>query len=581
MSQYIESLFSLNLKLIFSFIFTAVCCYIFSFTLLRIELSKEFTITKAVEDIILTLDGSEEDQKQNRFVNTSKINRNKKNDCITSADADYVKTNDVIDNDEKICTKNKNIKVKKPKSVGYRRHHLEPSTKTILYSSVIFVTLFVYLLLVFVPGGSVILSFIGVLSVMVAFLKSQIVSEFRLGRFDRLSTLITLVLFTAACLCFFTYARYSLLEGVIYEGSARIVGYSDESYNNMAGDKVRRTDLEVAWGGNWACRNFGKQCQSHVNGALCEVEKQDDIDQFDDDGSEQYNLTAYKSNGDEDSHAYTTNNRKLKEGRSNDDSDKGRSNDYSSSNVVINDKNSINDEDKVEVLEEEVEDLEEELEDTEERYYVEKEIVDELEEEIQDVDEIVDEVSNAYYEELAYEDEILDENDKLYYANEDLYSENIDLYYKNKELEDELEELESDLDEARDSSFGGYIDDSFSDDYWKADWSRLWGDYACSDLFETDLESMDYSPDESPGNDGWPVVNIVGKCNTCEAFLLDYYSTMYFANVASYQTRGINYAIAGSASFLLTLILYLRQSMFPVEDDKDMELITSDGGVAV
>jgi len=115
----------------------------------------------------------------------------------------------------------------------------------------------------------------------------------------------------------------------------------------------------------------------------------------------------------------------------------------------------------------------------------------------------------------------------------------------------------------------------------KADWSRLWGDYACSDLFETDLENMDYSPDEPPGNDGWPFVTIVGKCNTCEAFLLDYYSTMYFANVSSYQTRGVNYAIAGSASLLLTLILAFRQSRFPVKDDKDMELITSDGGVAV
>ena len=35
----------------------------------------------------------------------------------------------------------------------------------------------------------------------------------------------------------------------------------------------KRTDLEVAWGGEWGCpREDGKQCQAFVQGAMCETE---------------------------------------------------------------------------------------------------------------------------------------------------------------------------------------------------------------------------------------------------------------------------------------------------------------------
>jgi len=45
------------------------------------------------------------------------------------------------------------------------------------------------------------------------------------------------------------------------------------------------------------------------------------------------------------------------------------------------------------------------------------------------------------------------------------YIRKISIFIKNKELEDEVEELEYDLDESRNSLFGEYIDDIFSDDY--------------------------------------------------------------------------------------------------------------------
>jgi len=126
-----------------------------------------------------------------------------------------------------------------------------------------------------------------------------------------------------------------------------------------------------------------------------------------------------------------------------------------------------------------------------------------------------------------------------------------------------------------------YDDDLVSDSYWdEMDWSyggNVWGEYACYDLFDYDMSGSTYNADEAPGSDDWPMVNIFGKCNTCDAYIVDYYSTQAFQKRQSYRIQGRNYLLLSFVGVGVTAFLHLKHRMYPLKDC-ELELMANDGG---
>jgi hypothetical protein len=123
-----------------------------------------------------------------------------------------------------------------------------------------------------------------------------------------------------------------------------------------------------------------------------------------------------------------------------------------------------------------------------------------------------------------------------------------------------------------------YDDDSYEDSYWdEQDWGSVWGEYACADLFDSDTSGQVYNSDSPPGTDSWPFVNIYGNCQTCEAFLVDYYSTQHFQEILQYKVSGRNYGLAALLSLCITMMLYIKHLRSPTEE-KEIELLSSEGG---
>ena len=141
------------------------------------------------------------------------------------------------------------------------RSKLTFEEKITLYAMVLLLLFLTYLLLVFLPSGAT-ASLLGTLCMSCVILKTQVSDEIRRRRYDRLSAILTLIIFAASFLSLITYASVGLKEGAIYEGPARIVGYDTSTYETTAsgnkknGNKQKemyatRMDLEVAWGGDW------------------------------------------------------------------------------------------------------------------------------------------------------------------------------------------------------------------------------------------------------------------------------------------------------------------------------------------
>ena len=122
-----------------------------------------------------------------------------------------------------------------------------------------------------------------------------------------------------------------------------------------------------------------------------------------------------------------------------------------------------------------------------------------------------------------------------------------------------------------------FEDDYFEDEYWGYDWDSAWGDYACNDLFDTDLSNESYDENEAPGNDVFPYVNIYGTCNSCKAFLVDYYSTAHFDKIREYQTHAWTYAGFGVLSIFMTAALMVKQHVSPAQENQ-IDLLMSEGG---
>lgn len=146
--------------------------------------------------------------------------------------------------------------------------------------------------------------------------------------------------------------------------------------------------------------------------------------------------------------------------------------------------------------------------------------------------------------------------------------ENEELQEENDELEKENEELQKELNEEN----GGKEHED--DDWGETDWSSVWGDYKCYNLFDADLNGVKFNPHKRPGSDDWPYLNIFGNCKTCEAYIVDYYSTEHFQSIQSYKKTGKNFGIAASLSLVLTLVFALKQRLSP-KGDNSIELLAT------
>lgn len=138
-------------------------------------------------------------------------------------------------------------------------------------ASVLALILLTYLLLV-QSNAAIYWRMIGSLIVFGVFLRFQIGEELRRQRVDRLMLLLSLFLFIASMLSTIVYSFRTLQQGEIYEGPARIVGYSLENYNNTEHDPTTRADIAVSWGKEWGCPlSGGKLCQANIQGAMCQT----------------------------------------------------------------------------------------------------------------------------------------------------------------------------------------------------------------------------------------------------------------------------------------------------------------------
>ena len=236
----------------------------------------------------------------------------------------------------------------------------------------------------------------------------------------------------------------------------------------------------------------------------------------------------------------------------------------------------------------------EELADNEEYY---KEVTSEVEHENE---ELVDANEDYYKENEILEDEVHDEPTTeevititYYPVNGNVTNPDGEYYVSVTETETDVPASENqngaysnsenmEFDDASDDEYMGYSDYSFEDDffedeYWSYDWGAAWGDYACNDLFDTDLEGDTYDETTAPGDDNWPYVTIYGSCNSCKAFLVDYYSTEHFDKIKKYQTHAFTYATFGVVSLAITGALMLKQWLRPAEENQ-IDLLMSDGG---
>lgn len=255
---------------------------------------------------------------------------------------------------------------------------------------------------------------------------------------------------------------------------------------------------------------------------------------------------------------------------------------------------SENDDVEQESVSQEEEEQEEEIEDLEQQveYYVEK-----TEEEEQYNQDLAEEYVTEYYTKKDLEIELVKEevkaenmtenqayldviNKTAAYENEEgkivksyYYDDNF--HQKSPPTDDHTEDDESYQNEAYYAIENLFFDDDFFEDqYWNYGWESVWGDYACSDLFDNDLEGKTFDANEAPGGDDWPFINVYGTCNSCKAFLVDYYTQEHFDQIRRYQVHAIHYFIMGMVASLLFTALALKQWIAPAEENQVTLLMT-------
>ena len=99
-------------------------------------------------------------------------------------------------------------------------------------------------------------------------------------------------------------------------------------------------------------------------------------------------------------------------------------------------------------------------------------------------------------------------------------------------------------------------------------------------MFEYDLEGTSYEEDTKPGDDGWPFLNVYGNCDTCEAFIVDFYSTEHFQEITTYKQAAVHYATASIFASIITVVLGLKHRFSP-QAENEIELLPSAGNGAL
>ncbi|KAL7576441.1 hypothetical protein ACA910_018241 [Epithemia clementina (nom. ined.)] len=404
-----------------------------------------------------------------------------------------------------------------------RRLHLPLYRRGALAGVVSIITLMAYLLLA-LSNANVVLCWIGMFVVLGLLLRQSIFEEVRRERMDRLAAIFSLVLLLAMSLNLAVYANRQHAQGDIYQGKARIVGYDYDSYKQNMDDKILRTDLEVEWGGWWGCPNLPDDftCRGFVAGALCEA-KEDDADQNENNNNNNGGVNRRENNR----HLVKTvplqltSRRRIDENNQQEQQQDANQNDKAENNGAEQEDYATENEQ----LEQENEQLEQENQD--------------LENENQELQDEVDAYKEAADEEAEVVDELYDEEANMYHFDDTVYQ----------------------------------------DDYWSSmSWSGVWGEYACEDLFTSDVDGQSYNLNDPPGSDDWPFVNIYGNCDTCDAYIVDFYSTEHFQSILSYKKAGLRYGILSGLAFIATGILMARHQANgngKVSTDKGIELLPS------
>eukprot|EP00980_Cylindrotheca_fusiformis_P010563 scaffold2334_cov118-Cylindrotheca_fusiformis.AAC.35 len=500
-----------------------------------------------------------------------------------------------------------------------RGNRVPCSFKMMQVGSVLILILLTYLLLV-TSNAPLWLAALGSICVFGMFLRFQIGDEVRRQRWDRLTLMVSLLLLIAAFLNLSTYAWKSLKQGEIYMGPARIMEYDPEPYNNSNfSDPIIRTDLIVSWGKDWGCPfTGGKVCQAPVKGVMCASEVSTGSagdDNENGNNNNQGSSSNQEKSGSKSSSNSTGKTKGKNSSNSTNDSDLEEKNEeLEEENALLekeveelkeqNDEQVDEEADAEEMLEEEM--IGDEFEDGEEILEVEDELdeaqadedvlKDEMEKQ-QNNEEIEDTTDDSVKEEIEEDNEKLDEDideteaelkdeENEYTEIEDEYGDAADEYYD--EASDAAEDLTEDYlsdteDEASPSSSAywdeeefEYDDDMYDSEYWYYDWDSAWGDYGCSNLFDSDISDLVYNDSESPGGeDDWPFINIYGSCKTCDAYVMDYFAEEAFEQLDDYFFQFVMYMLLTLLGLGVSLIGFIKSKIAPPAENQ-VELLGSD-----
>ncbi|KAL7576432.1 hypothetical protein ACA910_018234 [Epithemia clementina (nom. ined.)] len=461
-----------------------------------------------------------------------------------------------------------------------RRLYLPRHRRGALAAIVITITFMSYLLLAR-SNANAVLNWLGMMTVLGLLLHTTVMEELSRDRFERLATLLSMVLMLAMALNLAVYANQQHAQGDLYQGKARIISYDTSLYTqDTTKDTTLRTDLQVAWGGTWGCPNqVNRYCEAPVAGALCETddqaavldeqvveqeEKQEDLDRVG-------NSTDYSNN--ENTNAVEEgNNRILRKRR--------QLVQYDSRREISRDNGAHR---KLQPFSHRRSSLS-----SSSSSLGGHRIIKEGEEQGKNGTETTEQSGNendAAVKEKGEEDP-QEKNQELKNENEQLKQKNEELEKEKAELENELEEYEENtdyeseeaeaLDEVIEQQYS-FDDDMYTDAYWGAtSWDDVWGEFACQDLFDGDLSGLSVNYEEPPGSDDWPFINIYGNCNTCEAYVIDYFSTEHFQSILAYKNAAMNYGILAGLSLVITTFLLIRELHRPSHGtaaDKEIELL--------
>lgn len=169
-------------------------------------------------------------------------------------------------------------------------------------------------------------------------------------------------------------------------------------------------------------------------------------------------------------------------------------------------------------------------------------------------------------------------------VNEESYN----MYGVEEEEEEDYDEEDHDDIEYDEEEYDDELDDDhdYDDDYWTtSNWDDVWGEYACEDLFDEDLDGKSYDPSVPAGEDDWPTIQIFGSCNTCTASIVDYYTTSYYVAIAMFNVQAILYLILGFFLYIVGCCCSVSDKLVALKRQRSnaaatkVILLTNDGGV--